>query len=379
MPLTAHTPKPMIPFHGKPFVEYLVEELRDAGVHRILMLLGYLPETIRSHFGSGSRWGVRMDYDVTDPDDETGVRLRHACDRLDSLFLLMYCDNYWPLQLDRMLDSFHRHPGILGQITVYANTDGYSRDNVRVAPDGMVEQFDKSRTAPNLRGVDIGYMLMRTEAVGSTPDGNVNFEREVFPRLVSAWKLAAYRTEHRYYSVGAPERLPATARFLERRNTIILDRDGVLNEKAPRADYVKNWGEFRWKPGAKQAMVELKRAGYRIILITNQAGIARGVMTEQDLADIHARLTRELEQMGGGLDAIYHCPHDWDAGCDCRKPKPGMFFRAQREHDLDLSRTYYIGDDERDEQAAHAAGCRFLMVRPGESLLDIVCGQVLAC
>ena len=369
----------MIEFHGKPFLEHLVESVRDAGITRILMLLGYLPESIRDYFADGARWNVAITYDVTEPDDETGVRLRHALNDLDPLFLLMYCDNYWPLQLERMVTSFRRYPEALGQITVYTNKDGYTRDNVRVSRDGIVEGYDKSRTAPDLHGVDIGYILLRKEAVERTPEGNVNFEREVYPGLVQERKLAAYRTDHRYYSVGSAERLPATARFLERQKTILLDRDGVLNEKAPQADYVKSWGEFRWRPGAKEGVAELKRAGYRIILITNQAGIGRGAMSEQDLADIHARLQLELEQAGGAVDAIYHCPHGWDDGCECRKPRPGMFHAAQRDYDLDLSRIVYVGDDERDEQAAHAAGCGFLKVHSGESLLDIVRSKVLGC
>jgi histidinol-phosphate phosphatase family protein len=113
-----------------------------------------------------------------------------------------------------------------------------------------------------------------------------------------------------------------------------------------------------------------------VIVVTNQAGIARGFMTADDLANLHARMKQEAADAGGGIDAIYHCPHSWDSPCDCRKPKPGMLFQAQRDFHLDLSRTLFIGDDERDEQAAKAAGCRPLLIDQERSLLDVVRNMV---
>jgi D-glycero-D-manno-heptose 1,7-bisphosphate phosphatase len=115
----------------------------------------------------------------------------------------------------------------------------------------------------------------------------------------------------------------------------------------------------------------LAQAGYRVIIASNQAGIARGAMTEEDLEAVHAKMRGEAEQAGGRIDAIYHCPHGWDEGCECRKPRPGMLFQAQREHHLDLTRTYFIGDDERDAEAASAAGCRFAMVTESSPLPEL--------
>jgi D-glycero-D-manno-heptose 1,7-bisphosphate phosphatase len=114
----------------------------------------------------------------------------------------------------------------------------------------------------------------------------------------------------------------------------------------------------------------LRQAGYRVIVVSNQAGIGRGVMSEDDLEAIHVKMRTEAERAGGRIDAIYHCPHDWNAGCECRKPRPGMLFQAQREHHLDLTRTFFLGDDERDAEAARAAGCPSAMVTSGATLLD---------
>jgi D-glycero-D-manno-heptose 1,7-bisphosphate phosphatase len=157
-------------------------------------------------------------------------------------------------------------------------------------------------------------------------------------------------------------RLPLTDAFLARRPTVILDRDGVLNERPPRAEYVRTPADFRWLDGSLESLRMFTTSGYRIIVISNQAGIGRGVMTEADLAAVHERMVREAADAGATIDAIYHCPHDWDEGCTCRKPAPGMLFEAQHEHQLDLSRTPFIGDDERDGEAAAAAGAPYLAV-----------------
>jgi D-glycero-D-manno-heptose 1,7-bisphosphate phosphatase len=152
---------------------------------------------------------------------------------------------------------------------------------------------------------------------------------------------------------------------------VILDRDGVLNVRPPRAEYVVTPDDLHWLPGALEALRLLREAGYRVLVVSNQAGIGRGVMSESDLASVTARMTQDAEAAGGRIDGFYHCPHDWDDGCRCRKPAPGMLFDAQLDHDLDLTRTVFVGDDERDGEAAQRAGCPFEMVEEGRSLLDV--------
>lgn len=369
-PLTDTCPKPMIPFHGRPFVEYLIEHLRDHGFERIVLLLGYLADQVRDHFGDGKRFGVSIDYVVSPVADETGTRLRRARAMLDPIFMLAYCDNYWPMPFDAMWAKYVR-AGRAAQVVVYRNRDGYTRDNLAVAADGRVTVYDKSRAAPGLAGVDIGFILMRREAVDLLPDGNVGFEANVYPRLVADGQLGAFETDHRYYSVGTLARLPETERFLARKPAVILDRDGTLNRKAPRGEYIRTPTAFEWLPGAREALALFAQAGFTVTIATNQAGIARGVMTEADLAAIHARLRAEAASAGGRIDAIHHCPHGWDEGCDCRKPKPGLLHMAQREFALDLSRTPFVGDDERDGEAAAAAFAPFHLVTPARDLLAV--------
>ena len=370
-PLTDRRPKPMIEVHGKPFLEYQVEQLREQGFERLLLLLGYLPEVIRDYFGDGQRWDIKIDYSVTHVDDETGRRMKFAEPYLDPCFLLMYCDNYWPMQIDRMWELFSsmRASALL---TVYSNKDKYTRNCVRVEPDNFVSIYDKSCSYPDLNGVEISYAILKKEIVRGLTHDNVSFETSVYPRLIQHRELVAFVTDHRYVSIGSQQRLPLTEAFFGRRKTVILDRDGVLNRKPRRAEYVTRWEDFEWLPGVETALRLLRENGYRVVIVSNQAGIGRGVMTDEDLASIHHAMAAQVAAAGGRIDAIYYCPHDWDAGCECRKPRPGMLFQAQRELNLDLSRTFFVGDDERDAAAAESAGCLFAMISEARSLLQWV-------
>ncbi|HQT79421.1 MAG TPA: HAD-IIIA family hydrolase [Rhodopila sp.] len=369
-PITNDRPKPMVPVLGRPFLEYQIEQLREQGFTRIMLLLGYLPAVVQDYFGDGRKWGVRIEYSVTDPDQLTSSRIATARHLLDPCFLLLYCDNYWPMQMDRLWERFlqARKPAL---ITVYANRDDYSRGSVILDENDDVRIFDRMRSTPGLREVEISYAIITDACLDLLPEADTLFEEAIYTPLAAQGRLAAYVSDHRYYSVGSLSRLPATETFFRRRPTVILDRDGVLNRKPPRAHYVRQWGDWAWCAGALEALSLLHRAGYRVVIASNQAGIGRGVMTDGDLGDVHERMCREVAQAGGRIDAIYYCPHDWELGCTCRKPKPGLLYQAQRDLDLDLTRTPFIGDDDRDAAAAYAAGCPFHQVSETRSLLDI--------
>ena len=368
-PLTNTRPKSMVEFHGKPFMAYVIDMLAEQGFKHVLLLLGYLPEVIMDYFGDGSKWGIKIEYSVSSPDDLTASRVKLVRTKIDEHFMLLYCDNYWPMQFDKMWQKY-LNANVKGLITVYGNKDGYSRDSIIVGENDIVEVFDRSRTTPGLKGVEISYAILRKSVLDLLPEEDELFEQAVYPALAKQGELVAYVSDHRYYSVGSHEKLSLTEQFFLRQPTLILDRDGVINAKPPKAQYVTKWQEFQWLPGVKQAMKLLKEAGYKIIIISNQAGIARGFMSESDLNNIHAEMKKEVLDSGGRIDAIYYCPHHWDEGCECRKPNAGMIFQAQHEHHLDLTRTILVGDDERDAQAANNAGCQFVLVHEEYGLLD---------
>lgn len=369
--LTEDRPKPLVEAAGRPFLDHLVDLLRDQGFERLLLLLGYRAGQIVEHVGDGAGFGVAAEHLVTDPDLHTASRLRLALDHLDETFLCVYCDNYWPMRFDAMWDDYLAAGRPPAQVTVYANDDGFSRDNTRVGEDGRVEAYDPTRQAEGLAGVDIGFMILRRDAVAALPDDDEQIEHLLYPRLVERGELYAHVTPHRYYDVGKLERLEATERFLRFEPAVILDRDGVLNVRPPKAQYVCRPEDWEWKPGAREALRLFAEQGWKTIVVSNQAGIARGAMTEADLADVHERMLREAEEAGGRIDAIYVCPHGWDDGCACRKPKPGMLLAAQREHHFDLTRTTFVGDDERDAMAADAAGALSVLVDEDTRLDDV--------
>lgn len=147
--------------------------------------------------------------------------------------------------------------------------------------------------------------------------------------------------------------------------TIFLDRDGVINHNPPNRGYVRKWAEFTFIPNARTAIRELTEDGYRIIVITNQSGIGRGLYSEEDVADIHSKMVSEISKAGGTIDAVYYCPHHPDAGCECRKPKPGMLTRAAREHNIELSSAYLIGDWITDIEVGQRVGATTFLVLTG--------------
>jgi histidinol-phosphate phosphatase family protein len=370
-PITDTIPKPLIQFHGRPFLSYLLDQVKDLGLDRVLLLIGYRGAQIREYCGNGERWGLDITYVESPVEADTGQRLNDAASGIDSKFLLMYCDNYCPVRLDKMWSDFNQG-GTTAMVTAYTNRDGYTKSNLLVDENCVVEQYDPARSAPNLNAVDIGYAIFSKDVLDLIPAGNVNFEHSVYPILTERQQLRAHLTEHRYYSVGSHERLPLTEAFLKPQRAVILDRDGTLNVRPPQAHYVRSWDEFTWLPGAMKAVKMLNDAGYILALASNQSGIARGMMTEDDVDDIHRNMQEDLARAGAKIDAIFYCPHGWDDGCLCRKPLPGLLFQAQRQFHLDLSKTLFAGDDERDQQAGQAAGCRTAMVTGDRPLLSVV-------
>ena len=370
-PFTETNPKPMYRFKDRPFLEYLIDQLRGWGIKDIIMLLGYLPEKITEYFGDGSKWGVKIRYVITPVDFDTQYRLKAAVNLLDEDFLMMYCDNICPVNLSK-LEKEYRTNNALIQVTAYANDDHYTKDNMRINPDGMVELYDKKRKADNLKGVDIGYAIVSKKVISLMSENNENFEAIVYPKLAEEKRLYSTITKHRYYSIGSFERIDLTKKYLSGQKYIFLDRDGVTNRRPLKAEYVCKPEDFVWLPGSKEAIKRLNDAGYFVILISNQAGIARGVMTEQDFNNVQSKMSSDLKEIGAHIDAVYFCPHGWDEGCECRKPKPGMLYKAQRDYSINLTECVLIGDDERDIQTAHNADMKGILVTDEYTLADAV-------
>jgi D-glycero-D-manno-heptose 1,7-bisphosphate phosphatase len=144
---------------------------------------------------------------------------------------------------------------------------------------------------------------------------------------------------------------------------VILDRDGVINFESP--DFIRTPAEWLPIPGSLQAIADLCGGGFTVVVATNQSGVGRGLYSAQTLEEIHARMLREIRSAGGSLAGIFVCPHVPEAGCDCRKPRPGLFLQIARAFGVELKGMPMIGDSLRDMEAARAVGGRPILVRTG--------------
>ncbi len=151
------------------------------------------------------------------------------------------------------------------------------------------------------------------------------------------------------------------------RPAAFLDRDGTLNVQPPPHDYLTSAAQFRWLPGAIDGAARLADAGYALIVVSNQRGIARGLLDQSVLADIEAEIQAGLAERDCRIALFRYCPHEVDAGCDCRKPAAGMVLSAAEECGLDLERSWMIGDAETDVLAGRAAGCQTALLTSGRA------------
>ncbi|AGA92342.1 histidinol-phosphate phosphatase family protein [Thioflavicoccus mobilis 8321] len=145
---------------------------------------------------------------------------------------------------------------------------------------------------------------------------------------------------------------------------VLIDRDGVINEDSP--DYIKGAEEWRPIPGSLEAIARLNRNDHRVCVVSNQSGLARGLFTIDDLNAIHQKLRTALDRIGGEIEGIFFCPHAPDAGCDCRKPAPGLLLAAAQRLHVDLQGVPVIGDSLGDILAARAVGAEPLLVLTGK-------------
>ncbi len=144
---------------------------------------------------------------------------------------------------------------------------------------------------------------------------------------------------------------------------LILDRDGVVNQDSP--TYIKSPDEWHPLPGSLEAIARFSKAGYRIVVATNQSGVSRGLFDLETLGQIHAKMLAAAEAAGGQIDAVFFCPHAESAHCECRKPKPGMLLDIFARTGIAPSDALMVGDSLRDMLAGQAAGCRTILVLTG--------------
>ena len=387
-------PKPMAPVLGTPLLERTVTLLRDQGIQDILLLLHHRAEVVREHFGDGSRLGLQIRYLEETAPRGTGGALVDARSHLAEQFLVLYGDTLVEMDFARLLAA---HATRSADVTLFAHPNDHPHDSdlVEVDSAGWVTAV---RPYPHPDGAEYRnlvnaalYVMERDVLEGVWPDGVFDIAKQSIPRwLEEGRRVFAYRGDGYIKDMGTPERLAkvegdlhsgTVARKSGRwpRMAVFLDRDGTLNlEKG----HLKRAEDLELFPGVGPAIRALNRAGLPAIVITNQPVIARGEASFDDVDAIHRRLENLLAADGAYLDGIFFCPHHPDRGfagerpelkiaCDCRKPATGLVDQACAIFNIDLAKSWFVGDSGRDLECAKNAGLQPVLVQTGAAGRDV--------
>jgi histidinol-phosphate phosphatase family protein len=365
-PITNNLPKPMVIVNGKPFLHHLLEQLYKQGITRFLLLTGYKSEKIVDYFGDGSKFDYSISYSTGPEEWETGRRLWESRAKLDAQFLLLYSDNFVQFNLMR-LKKLHNFLATPISLLIAPKIKG----NIKISNDGRIKKYDKTRNGKDFNYVEVGYMIIERNKILKDFPEYLNFPNfsfsAVLEKFSSLQKIACLVVRDPYHSISDPERMILMSDYLRPKKIILIDRDGTINEKAPKGEYISNWNEFKWIPSTRNALIKLAEDGFKFIVITNQAGIARNMLEPDALEDIHQKMTEDLLSVGVEVLKVYVCPDHWEAKSLMRKPAAGMFFQAAKEFNLRMDNCLYIGDDESDCNAAANAGCGMVYLTGGEN------------
>lgn len=380
----------MLLIGDKPVLEHQVLLLRENGITDIIILVNYLKDSIVSYFQDGKAWGVNITY-YEEPEPLGTVGGVKAIEHLITEdFLLLYGDVMMSMDLKKLI-SFHQEKQSQGTLVLHPNDHPYDSDLVEIDNTSRITAFHSKPHEPNRyyrNLVNAGLYILSPAVLQHLEKGKkADFGRDIFPVIFQQLRLFGYNTSEYLKDMGTPDRLKkVTDDYLggkiERRNykhpqsAVFLDRDGVLNEDTP---WIASPEALTLYPFTSQAIKQLNRSDYLTIVATNQPVVARGMCTEDDLRIIHNKLETKLGDDNAFLDALYYCPHHPDKGfpgenilykidCDCRKPKPGMLLNAAKDFNIDLSSSYFIGDDERDVEAGKRVGVQTIGVATGKGL-----------
>ena len=219
MPITNKIPKPLAPVNNKPFMDYLIQSLVDVKINHVLILTGYKANKIEERYSNIQ--GINIEFNRGEVNDKTGARLINAFTLLDEYFLLLYGDNYWPIELNEMIKLYNKS-NVAVSTTVFSNKNGtgeYGKENnVVVGNDGLVINYDKQRLTREANGVDIGYFIVSKNIFNEIKSNNPSFEVDILPKLIGEKNLAAYVTDNQYYFITDKSRLNNFSEVVQHKN-----------------------------------------------------------------------------------------------------------------------------------------------------------------
>lgn len=376
-------PKPMIQICGKPILQYQIECLRTQNITDIIIVIGHLGECIKKYFGDGNSFNVHITYIEEKEPLGTAGALYYLKDKICDNFLLINGDIIFDIDFGRFM-KYHVEKDVYATIFTHPNNHPYDSGLVVVDKDGYVTKWmhkEDSRSIYKNR-VNAGLHILSAKLLDLFSEAKkIDLDREILKVLIPSRQLAAYDSPEYVKDMGTPERYEMVTKDIEnglvqaknlknKQRAVFLDRDGTINIYK---GFIRREQDLELIPGIANVIRKINKSGYLAIVVTNQPVIARGECTVEELERIHEKMETLLGQEGAYIDDIFYCPHHPDRGfegerieykinCNCRKPKPGMLLQAAEKYNIDLQKSYMIGDDERDMEAGRQAGCKTVKI-----------------
>lgn len=356
-------PKPMAPVAGRPFLQFVIDDLIEQGVDRIILAVCYKKDVIIDFFGSYYR-GAEILYSIETTPLLTGGAVRQAlrsC-KEDRVFIING-DTFFSVDLNAMR-RFSVNHGKNVVIAVKEMREFSRYGKVEIDAQMEVVAFHEKQYC-DLGFINGGIYDLKRTALDVYPS-KFSMEDEYFPVALKTHDILAFPSQGLFIDIGIPEDYQkAQALFkIPLRRAAFFDRDGTINVNY---GHVYKPEDLEFVPGTPEIIHAWNKLNVPVIVISNQAGIAKGLYTETQMNTFNEHLNNRLKQdYDAHIDAFYICPHhpDYTGECDCRKPKPGLILKAAKEWDIDLSKSIFYGDKESDHLAAEAAGVgQFCLIR----------------
>lgn len=401
-------PKPMIKIGDMPVLEHEIMCLRDQGFTDLIITVSHLGHIIMDYFGDGSKvspvtnkpFGVHIEYYIEEQPLGNAGALFRIKDKLTEDFLLLNADAVFDIDFNRFVDH-HKQKG--GLVTLFTHPNSHPYDSGLIISDenGAVEQWlakEDARPKYYCNRVNAGLHILSPKVLDceiNTP--KIDLDRQLLKPLAGSGKMFVYDSPEYVKDMGTPDRYAAVCRdfknktvqaknLKQKQKAIFLDRDGTINKYV---GFLRDIDEFELIDGVSDAIKAINNSGYLAIVVTNQPVIARGEVTFGELDEIHKKMETMLGFDGAYLDGIYFCPHHPHKGydgevvelkfdCECRKPKPGMLLQAAERFNIDLSRSWMIGDSENDILAGISAGCKTGLLGSGQYGQDATDASLMA-
>ena len=387
-------PKPMILIEGKPVLEHEIECLRKQGFTDIILTVSHLGNVIMDYFQDGSKFGVHIEYYFEKEPLGNAGALFKIKDKLTEDFLLLNADAMFDVDFKRFVD-FHKQHNALVTLFTHPNSHPYDSGLIISNEYNQVEKWlakEDERPIYYKNRVNAGLHVISPEVLNQVIDTQkIDLDRQLLKPLAGTKKMYCYDSPEYVKDMGTPERYYAVCEDFKagrvqsknlsnKQKAIFLDRDGTINKYV---GFLREIEQFELLPNTSEAIKKINDSGYLAIVVTNQPVVARGEVTFEQLDQIHNKMETLLGKDGAYLDGIYFCPHHPHKGfegeipelkveCECRKPKPGMLLQAAKDFNIDLSKSWMIGDSDNDILAGENAGCFTARVTEKDSLYDVI-------